>query len=182
MDNVTRNSKSKKKRFVNITPKPSNTIFFVNDKLVRLIRKNKSENIVEYYNIIDGKSQIMLYSDFRKHRKRAYTVVDTSRLLNKSLVQFTRYINSGKIPAPIGASLNGVRQFQKKSYYSEDHIFKIREVLAMVHRGRPRKDGGVTNNSNPSEQELRSKMGDAIMLYTKTKDGNFIPVWSEETW
>jgi hypothetical protein len=25
-------------------------------------------------------------------------------------------------------------------------------------------------------------IGDAIMLYTQTKDGEFIPVWAEETW
>jgi hypothetical protein len=43
-------------------------------------------------------------------------------------------------------------------------------------------DGKVTNNSLPSEQELRSRMGDAIMLYTKTQDGQFIPVWAEQTW
>jgi hypothetical protein len=29
---------------------------------------------------------------------------------------------------------------------------------------------------------LRSRMGDAIMLYTKTSDGRFIPTWQEETW
>jgi hypothetical protein len=29
---------------------------------------------------------------------------------------------------------------------------------------------------------LRSLLGSGIMLYTKTEDGRFIPVWQEETW
>jgi len=33
-----------------------------------------------------------------------------------------------------------------------------------------------------TEQELRAKMGDALMLYTRTKDGEFVPVWSEQTY
>jgi hypothetical protein len=33
-----------------------------------------------------------------------------------------------------------------------------------------------------TEQELRGKMGDALMLYAKTKDGRFIPVWQEDTY
>lgn len=180
MDNEVRNRSSKKERHLNI--KANKTIFFINDKLVKIVRINKSENIIEYYNIIDGKNQIMLYSDFKKHRKRAYTVIDTARLLNKHHIDLRKHIYSGRIPFPIGANLNGVREFRKKSYYSEDQIFEIRNILSKIHRGRPRKDGAITNNTIPSEAELRSRMGDAIMLYTKTQDGQFIPVWSEETW
>jgi hypothetical protein len=29
---------------------------------------------------------------------------------------------------------------------------------------------------------LRSLIGDAIMLYTQNKNGEFVPVWAEETW
>lgn len=180
MDNAARKRKIKEDRLALV--KPAQTIFFINDKLVRLKRISKAENIVEYYNIIEGKDQVMLYSDFRKHKKRAYTVVDTARLLDKSGMDLRKQMYIGRIPLPMGNQLNGVREFRKKSYYSEDQIFEIRNILSKIHRGRPRKDGGVTNNSIPSEAELRSRMGDAIMLYTKTQDGQFIPVWAEETW
>jgi hypothetical protein len=180
MDNENGKSEGKKKRLQNINP--SKTLFFINDKLVKVVRISRSENIVEYYNIIEGKSQVMLYSDFKKHRKKAYTVIATARILNRSIVNLRRHMYSGRIPFPTGANLNGVREFTKKSYYSEDQIFELRSILSKVHKGRPRKDGAITNNSIPNEQELRSKMGDAIMLYTKTQDGQFIPVWAEETW
>ena len=124
----------------------------------------------------------MLLSDFKKHRKRAYTFSNTARLLNRSNMQLYRYIHRGLINPPMGILPGGERKFTKKSYYSEDDVFEIRRVMSSLHRGRPRKDGKTTNNHVLTEQELRAKMGDALMLYTKTKDGRFVPVWSEETY
>ena len=161
--------------------KPSNTIFFVNDTLFRYVSSNRGQNIVYLYNIVEGKSQTMLLSDFKKHRKRAYTVINTARLLNRGPAQMYRYINEGLIDPPVGAQLGGERSFTKLSYYSEDDVFKIREAISTIHRGRPRADGKISN-SVLTEQELRAKMGDALMLYTRTKDGEFIPVWSEQTY
>lgn len=161
--------------------KGSKKLFFVNGELVRLINTNRGFNIVNLFNIIHQKEQTMLLSDFKKHRKRAYTVIDAARLLNRGPAQIYRYIDDGLIPPPVGVMAGGVRMFTKKSYYSEDHIFEIREAMSKIHRGRPRKDGKISN-SVLTEQELRAKMGDALMLYTRTKDGEFIPVWSEQTY
>lgn len=161
--------------------KPSKKLFFVDGDLVRLINTNRGFNIVNLFNIIHQKEQTMLLSDFKKHRKRAYTLIDTARLLDRGPAQIYRYINEGLIPPPVGVMAGGVRMFTKKSYYSEDHVFEIREAMSKIHRGRPRKDGKISN-SVLTEQELRAKMGDALMLYTRTKDGEFIPVWSEQTY
>lgn len=161
--------------------KPSAKIFFLNKKLVRFISVNRGSNIVYLYNITDQKDQTMLYSDFKKHRKRAYTVIDTARLLNRSANQIRMHMKDGNIKPPMGILPGGVRSHTRKSYYSEEDIFEIREFLCTVHIGRPRKDGRVSNNVL-TEQELRAKMGDALILYTRTKDGEFIPVWAEETY
>lgn len=158
---------------------PSKTIFFLEDKLIRYISSNRGQNIVYLYNVTDDKPQSMLLSDFKKHRKRAYTVINTARLLNRGPAQIYRYINDGLIKPPTGNLPDGERRFTKLSYYSEDDVFEIREAMSTIHRGRPRKDGRVSNNGVLTEQELRAKMGDALMLYTRTKDGDFIPVWSE---
>lgn len=161
---------------------PSKTIFFLNEELFRYITSNRGQNIVYLYNITQDKPQSMLLSDFKKHRKRAYTVIDTARLLNRGPAQIYRYINDGIIDPPVGALPDGERSFTKLSYYSEDDVFKIRHAMSSIHRGRPRNDGKVCNNSVLTEQELRAKMGDALILYTRTKDGEFIPVWSEQTY
>jgi hypothetical protein len=125
----------------------------------------------------------MLYTDFKKHRKRAYTVINTVRIFKRSRMQLERWIKDGLIPPPTGAIPGGGRKFRKLSYYSEDDIFTIRSAIATIHIGRPRKDGRTTAAKDiPTERDLRSLLGDAIMLYTKTEDGRFIPVWQEETW
>lgn len=181
MDNADGKKQSKGKREQSL--KPSNVIFFLNDEMVRLIHHNRPNDICEIYNFIKDKTQTMRYSDFRKYRKKAYTFINSARILNRSRMQFERWIKEGQILPPIGATPGGKRTFQKMSYYSEDDLFKIREMMGNIHMGRPRKDGRITPSKNiPTERELRSLLGDAIMLYTKTEDGRFIPVWQEETW
>jgi hypothetical protein len=162
--------------------KPSNVLFFLDGKIVRLLSFNRAMDVCYLYNLYNQKEQTMLYSDFKKHRKRAYTVINTARLLGRSRMQLYRYYRDGLIEPPVGILPGGERVFRKKSYYSEDDVFKIREAMASLHHGRPRKDGRTTNNRTLTEKELRAKMGDALVLYTRTKDGDFIPVWSEETY
>lgn len=181
MDNVTGNSKGKKEW--QSTVSPSAIIFFINNELVRVVHSNRANNIVVVYNYIQDKDQTLLLSDFKKHRKRAYTVTNTVKIFKRSRVQFERIIKKGIIPPPTGTAPGGKRLWQKMSYYSEDDLFTIRDGIASIHSGRPRKDGRVTTRKDvPSEKELRSLIGDAIMLYTQNKDGEFVPVWAEETW
>lgn len=161
--------------------KPSSKIFFINGSLVRYIACNRGANIAYLFNFKEQKDQTMLLSDFKKHRKRAYTIIDVARLLNRNRAQIYRYIEQGLIDPPIGSGPYGERKFRHMSYFSEDDVFKIREAMSTLHHGRPRKDGRITNNVL-TERELRAKMGDVLMLYTKTKDGRFIPVWAEETY
>jgi hypothetical protein len=56
---------------------------------------------------------------------------------------------------------------------------EAREAMSKIHQGKPRKDGLITNNKVPTAQELRYAMGDGILLYTRTEDGRFIPIFSE---
>lgn len=158
--------------------KPQKHLFFINDELVRIIHILKSQNYIKFYNIPQDKYQTMLYTDFVKHRKRAYLKKDVAKLLDRSLVQLDRYIYSDMVDRPHGTAPGGKRAWHFKSYYSEDDVFRIREMMSNIHRGRPRKDGLISNNVI-SEQELRIRMGDAMMLYTKNSDGQMVPVWSE---
>jgi len=66
-----------------------------------------------------------------------------------------------------------------RAYYSESTVKEIRDILASLHRGRPRKDGLITNDTVPTIQELTRRMGDGILTYMRTEDGNFVPLWTE---
>jgi hypothetical protein len=184
MDNENGKNKGKKKWEQPLnTPGPSKVIFFINGDLVRVLHSNRAINICSLYNFTKDKEQSMLLTDFKKHRKRAYSISNTLRIFKRSRMQLERWIKDGIIPPPTGATKDGVRVFRKLSYYSEEDLFAIRDGISKIHRGRPRKDSRITSGKDvPSEKDLRSLLGDAIMLYTKTKDGKFVPVWQEETW
>jgi hypothetical protein len=83
------------------------------------------------------------------------------------------------IPPPMGSQLDGVRDWQVRAYYSESQLKEIRDILASIHIGRPRKDNLITNNMTPTSQELTRRTGDGILVYTRTEDGRFIPIWNE---
>jgi hypothetical protein len=181
MDNESRESQVKNNWQQPI--KPSSKIFFLNKDIVRLVHTNRANNICVVYNFIKDKEQTLLYSDFKKHRKKAYTVKNMLKIFGRSRIQLERWIKKELVLPPTGAVVGGKRVFGEMAYYSEEDIFTIRDVLATIHTGRPRKDGRINSRKNvPTEKDLRSLLGDAMMLYTKTKSGEFIPIWTEETW
>ena len=159
--------------------KGSKKLWFLNGDLVRLYHSSRSTGMVTFYNITKDRLETCLRTDFRRNRQRAYTVAETARLVNRHRKYMPTLIKNGVIPPPVGARLNGERGWQIRSYYSEDHIREIRAILGSRHIGQPRRDGLITNNSIPTSQELTRRMGDGILTYTKTEDGRYIPVWSE---
>jgi hypothetical protein len=154
-------------------------IWFLNGDLVRVYHLNRSNGIMSVYNINKDRIESCLIGDFKKNREKAFTVMETSKLVNRHRKHLPRLVKDGTIPAPTGAAPNGERGWQIRSYYSKSQVFAIRDILATYSIGRPRKDGLITNDHTPTRQELTRRMGDGILTYTRTEDGRFIPVWSE---
>jgi hypothetical protein len=154
-------------------------VWFLNGDLVRVYHNSRSTGMVTFYNITKDRLETCLLSDFKKGKERAYSVAETAKLVNRHRKYMPSLIKRGIIPPPIGAKLNGERGFTIRSYYSESQVREIRAILASIHIGQPRKDKLITNNMTPTTQELTRRMGDGILTYTKTEDGRFIPVWSE---
>ena len=154
-------------------------IWFLNGDLVRLHHSSRSTGMVSFYNITKNRLETCLRVDFRKNRERAYTVSETAVLVNRHRKYMPSLIKRGIIPPPIGAEFEGKRGFRIRSYYSESQVKEIRDILASIHIGQPRKDKLITNNMTPTSQELTRRMGDGILTYTRTEDGRYIPVWSE---
>lgn len=157
----------------------SKRVWFLNNYLVRKYHINRAAGIMTVYNINTQQIESCLIADFKRNRKRAYTIVQTAELVCRHPKHLQRMVDQGKIPPPTGANLNGVRKWGLRSYYSEDQVHEIRNILASIHTGRPRKDGLITNESTPTIQELTRRMGDGILTYTKTPNGDFVPVWTE---
>lgn len=159
--------------------KGNQKVWFLNKDLVRVHHYNKSNGLISVYNIIQDRIETCLISDFKRNREKAYTVGETAKLINRHKKYMPSLIKRGVIPAPIGSQKGGKTGWQVRSYYSESHVKEIRDILATIHIGQPRKDGLITNNITPNTQELTRRMGEGILTYTKTEDGRFIPVWNE---
>jgi hypothetical protein len=157
----------------------SKNIWFLNGDLVRRHHINRSNGIMSVYNITRDRIESCLVSDFRRSREKAYTVAETAILLNRHRKYLPRLMQSGTIPYPTGAQKDGVSKFGLRSYYSESQVCEIRDILASFHIGRPRKDGLITNDETPTKQELTRRMGDGILTYTRSPDGQFVPIWTE---
>jgi hypothetical protein len=157
----------------------SKKVWFLNGDLVRSHHLNKSNGIMSVYNVNKDRIESCLIADFKKSRERAFTVNETSKLVNRHRKHMPRLMGEGKIPLPTGAAINKERGWQIRSYYSESQVYEIRDILATYHQGRPRKDGLINNNITPTRQELTRRMGTGILTYTRTEDGRFIPIWSE---
>ena len=158
---------------------PSKKLWFLNGDLVRQHHYNKSNGIMSVYNITKDRIESCLISDFKKNRERVYTVKQTTDLVNRHQKYLADLMWKNIIPFAMGAQKDGVRAWQVRSYYSESQVKEIRDILASYHMGRPRNDRLKTNNITPSYQELTRRMGDGMLTYVRTPDGQFVPLWHE---
>ena len=162
-----------------VLDKKRSRVWFLNGDLVQIVHHSRSAGIVTLYNKTRDERMTTTIVEFKKKRKRAFTVKETAQLLNCHRKHIPRLVKRGVIPEPVGELPGGKRAFHYLSYYSEDTIMEARRAMSMIHQGQPRKDGLITNNKTPTEQELRYAMGDGIILYTKDSDGKFIPIFTE---
>ena len=154
-------------------------VFFLNGDLVRKHHVSRANGIMSVYNIHKDRIESCLISDFRKNSERAYSVKSTAMLVDRHQKHLYRLVTKGVIPEPIAASVGGKRGWRIRAYYSETMVKEIRDILASQHIGRPRKDGLISNDSVPTIQELTRRMGDGMLTYIKTADGQFVPLWNE---
>ena len=63
--------------------KGNQKIWFLNGDLVRLHHSSSSTGMVTVYNITKDRIETCLRTDFRRNRQRAYTVSETSKLINR---------------------------------------------------------------------------------------------------
>jgi hypothetical protein len=158
----------------------SKKVWFLNGDLVRTHHLNRSNGIMSVYNINKDRLESCLVTDFKRNRKKAYTVGETAILVNRHKKYMPSLMKRGIIPHPTGSQKGGATGWQVRSYYSELQVHEIRDILATYHIGQPRKDKLITNDITPTKQELTRRMGDGILTYTRTEDGRSIPVWNEE--
>lgn len=163
--------KKRKARYPHLTARK---VWFLNKDLVTVYHNSGPAGIVTIKNYTKDRLETMTMKDFKRYRKRAYTIVEAAELLNKEAGYIGRKAREGWWPVPVGRGPNGLQIGTGPGYYSEEHLYEMRDIMALIHHGRPRKDGFISNNKTPTESQLRAAINDQMFVYVKDKDGNFI--------
>ena len=103
--------------------------------------------------------------------EKAYGIIDASRILNRHKVTIEEYILQEKIKRPQKVyPIGNPDSTWSKYMFSESDILDIHQFII---------DAGYIREL-PSRLEVQALLKHNIILYTKTEEGKFVPVWKAE--
>jgi len=145
--------------------------FFLNGKVHKVLRLSRAKDEVVAWSYVDKKRVMYSYAQVDKSMERAYTVVEAGKILGRHRVTIEEYILQGKIKQPQKVyPISNPESTWSKYMLSESDILDIHQFI--IDAGRIR--------DLPSRSELQAILKHNLILYTKTEDGKFVPVWKAE--
>jgi hypothetical protein len=145
--------------------------FFLNGKVHKVLRLSRAKDEVIAWSYIDKKRVMYSYAQVDKHMERAYTVLETGKILGRHRVTIEEYILQGKIKQPQKVyPISNPESTWSKYMLSESDVLDIHQFII---------DAGHIRDL-PSRAELQALLKHNLILYTKTTDGKFVPVWKAE--
>lgn len=146
--------------------------FYLNKKLHKVIRISRVKDSIVAWSYLDHKRVMYSYSDVIKNMQNAYTMTEVGKILNKHKVTIEDYILEQKILPPQKAYPIGKKDSKWSKYlFSEDDILDLHEFILSA---------GRNIESLPNRNELKALLKHNIILYTRTNDGKFVPVWKAD--
>jgi hypothetical protein len=145
--------------------------FFLNNKLHKVIRLSKARDELIAWCYTDKKRVLYSYVDVKKNMENAYTIKQVGLIIGRHKVTIEEYILQGKIKEP--QKVYPISNPDSKWYkfmFSESDILKLHEYIL---------EAGYTKDL-PSKTQLQALLKQNMILYTKTVDGSFVPVWKAE--
>jgi hypothetical protein len=156
--------------------------FYLDGDLNKTLETRRSDNLLVAWNYTQGKRVAYVLNDVYRRRQRAFTTGQVAKMMGRHLDTIKRNLREGNIRYPQAArSLDG-KDKVVRYLFSEEDVREIHDYFKTVHIGRPRKDGGVTTADLLSRAELEALMRNEKVLYTKSEDGTFVPVWKQPEW
>ena len=145
--------------------------FFLNGKVHKVLRLSRAKDEVVAWSYIDKKRVMYSYAQVDKNMERAYTVLEAGKILGRHRVTIEEYILQGKIKQPQKVyPISNPESTWTKYMLSESDILDIHQFII---------DAGHIRDL-PSRAELQALLKHNLILYTKTTDGKFVPVWKAE--
>ncbi len=152
-------------------PRKKLLYFFLNEKIHKVIKSSKAKDEIIAWCYPDKKRVMYSYTQVKENMSGAYTIPQVSKILNRTAVSIQRYILEGKISRPQKIySISNPGASWGKFMLSESDIYQLHQFVL---------EAGYTKNF-PSRAEVTALLKHNLILYTKTEDGNFVPVWKAE--
>lgn len=152
-------------------PRKKLLYFFLNGKIHKVIRASKAKDELVAWCYPDKKRVMYSYSQVKKNMANAYTIKQVCKILNRHRVTVEEYILQGKIKTPQKVyPISNPESSWFKFMFSESDIYDLHQFIL---------DAGYTKDF-PSKAELTALLKHNLILYTKTDEGNFVPVWKAE--
>jgi len=145
--------------------------FFLNDQAHKVLKASRSKDELIAWCYPEKKRVLYSYSLATKNMQTAYTIAQAAAMVNKHKITIEDYILEGKIKTPTRIyPISNPESTWSKYLFNEKDIFDLHEFIS---------DSGHSNNL-PSKAELTAILKHNLILYTKTEEGNFVPVWKAE--
>jgi hypothetical protein len=145
--------------------------FFLNGKVHKILKKSRARDELIAWCYPEKKRVLYSYSQVEKNMQNAYTTKEAAELLNKHKVTIEEYILQGKVKEPQRVyPIGNPDSTWNKFMFSESDILDIHQFII---------DTGYSKNV-PSRAELQALLKHNMILYTKTEEGRFVPVWKAE--
>ena len=146
--------------------------FFLNNKIHKVLRSSRAKDELVAWVYEDKKRVMYSYSQVEKNMESAYTMTQVASILNKHRVTIHDYILEGKVKTPqkIYSIGNGIESKWSKYMFNQSDILGIHEYIL---------DSGHSSEI-PSRAEILALLKTNLILYTKTAEGKFVPVWKAE--
>lgn len=164
------------------TKRPALRYFFLNDQLHKKLRINRGADLLVAWNYPEHKKVTYIYSDTVRLHEKAFSTAEVCKMVNRKIMTIENAWKRGMIERPqhtYGLDENkNIYQY----FWREKDIMELHAYLATVHKGRPRKDGSITNTTLPTPRELRAMIHNEEVLYFKDEHGNFVPSWRAKDW
>jgi hypothetical protein len=145
--------------------------FFLNDKIHKVIRSHRAKDELIAWCYPDRKRVMYSYSQVEKYMSDAYTTKQVGEMVGKHKVTIEEYILQGKIREPQRVyPIGNPDSTWNKFMFNEKDIMDLHEFIA---------DIGYSKNL-PTKAELQAILKHNLILYTKTEEGKFVPVWKAE--
>jgi hypothetical protein len=145
--------------------------FFLNGKVHKVLKLSRAKDELIAWSYLDKKRMMYSYAQVDKAMEKAYTIVEAGKILGRHRVTVEEYILQGKIKKPQKVyPISNPDSTWSKYMLSESDILDIHQFII---------DAGHIRDL-PSRSELQAILKHNLILYTKTEDGKFVPVWKAE--